>query len=738
MPRFLLFALSILCSSPTFGQSAPPKPRLLTYTTVAVPLRKALEEIGKQIGSRFEVDGPMSEDPIILKLNAVPLKDVMDRIASMEGAEWKNVDGTLVLFRSSDDLDRLTAKETSRHAAAIQKSVDELALQAAKAGRMTQTKAEDLAQKMVQVQKERQAGASPMAMAELNTAIIQADPSTRLFAQIISTFDPAQLAALRPGGRYVFSSHPTAMQYPLPPFDPDLLKQFFVDKNLLNDTISQAMTSSDGISPEAVSRYQHQETPPVKVRVIVQPFVGIDRLLVTLELIKATGDHFTTPQGDVASSWDPMQLRPMEAEMLRGSKAQGVALSEQTMELVHHVMQSSADPTIAPLDPDLLERLATPTLHDPLSFAISDVVLSLASSQHTNAIVLPNDSDEELTLLGCRTGFITWDLFKLELLRTDRTGLALENGWLTGRPLSPLRNEASQWPRPALEKFTLAIRHKGYAGIDDLAQLMLATPHGSGYGEIEYYEALMMARDMNPQGPPSEEALRLWAALGEDQKAAAAKTGLALSRDQLDSGQRSLANDFVYLGYRGLGVETSALRGLKPDQYEPAFDAAMRIEKTDEYGSGIPPEATFEFKDAWTDNFAFTQMDQNGHKRQSSGDLNELAVDYAMAQRADLFPSVATYSPESIGYGSQRKVTITVHLDGKHYISEDMTENHKMSDARVNLSQIRTLLVGDALDRFDKRVQELLATYKNLKKSDVAGVDDNPEPQPSPPPGYRT
>src|SRR6476646_9151804 len=101
--RFLVLIGVCLCLAGLALGQGPDTSKPITYTTAAVPLHRAFEDIGKSAGIKFEIDGSMGEEPVILRLQGVPVKDVMDRVAAMEGAEWKLVDRGFLLFRSSDD-----------------------------------------------------------------------------------------------------------------------------------------------------------------------------------------------------------------------------------------------------------------------------------------------------------------------------------------------------------------------------------------------------------------------------------------------------------------------------------------------------------------------------------------------------------------------------------------------------------------------------------------------------------
>ena len=89
----------------------------VTYTTRAKTITRVLADLTKATRVRMECNGDLDKEPLILKLNGVPLKEAMDKIAEVCAGEWVKKDNALILQRS--------AAADAIHAAAVKERTDE-------------------------------------------------------------------------------------------------------------------------------------------------------------------------------------------------------------------------------------------------------------------------------------------------------------------------------------------------------------------------------------------------------------------------------------------------------------------------------------------------------------------------------------------------------------------------------------------------------------------------------------
>jgi hypothetical protein len=87
---------------------------------------------------------------------------------------------------------------------------------------------------------------------------------------------------------------------------------------------------------------------------------------------------------------------------------------------------------------------------------------------------------------------------------------------------------------------------------------------------------------------------------------------------------------------------------------------------------------------------------------------------------------------DDVRYGALRNVSISAKLNDTYSMDDAIRETHKPSGPGAALDKIKTILPDDALQRFEKRVSEIMEMYKNRKPGDFAGLEDPPDKKPPP------
>jgi hypothetical protein len=173
----------------------------------------------------------------------------------------------------------------------------------------------------------------------------------------------------------------------------------------------------------------------------------------------------------------------------------------------------------------------------------------------------------------------------------------------------------------------------------------------------------------------------------------------------------------------------SAVRGKSADEVDAMYGNG---EKTEILPDGVPVDSTVLFKDESADTVYLTG--NNGGSRQMSwtADLDTTAYYFAQAQRMDLFPFMAKFQVDDARYGALRKVSISAKLNDTYSMDDEMRETHKPAGSGVSLDKIKTILPDGALEKFEKKVNELLESFKNRKPSDFVDPADQPDKKPPP------
>src|SRR3569832_435733 len=80
--------------------------RHITYSARATALQTTLKQLSKQAGVELQCSQDLANEPIILRLNDVPIQSVMDKIAEVTAGEWFKLPKAIEL-RSSDTAQRM-------------------------------------------------------------------------------------------------------------------------------------------------------------------------------------------------------------------------------------------------------------------------------------------------------------------------------------------------------------------------------------------------------------------------------------------------------------------------------------------------------------------------------------------------------------------------------------------------------------------------------------------------------
>ena len=183
------------------GQAVADTNKPVTYATVAVPLRDALDSMSKLAGTKLVAETDMQEEPIILRLEGVPLQSAMDKIAEVFGAQWTATKEGYQLERTQDMVAALENADRERRLKKTTESIRKMVQDAKADGRMTKEQAASMADYFIRSSDLAQTGVRQPYNAAAAAGINRRMAETRLLAEILATIDPAEIASWPPGGR---------------------------------------------------------------------------------------------------------------------------------------------------------------------------------------------------------------------------------------------------------------------------------------------------------------------------------------------------------------------------------------------------------------------------------------------------------------------------------------------------------------------------------------------------------
>jgi len=223
------FALAAFMSMAGQGQEAPSK---VSYETVAVPVKVAIDAIAKQTGAKLDVAKEAQEEIVILSVKNAPLSDVLAKIADVTSCEWgaPDQDGTSWLKHSLSQMRKEKREEVALRAKQLSAAIADLAKKIA-------PKKDDKATK----KPEDILGFQPT----MPWAASITSPTGKAIAKLAQLMDPNALAKIGDGERVVFSTNPTPVQVPLTGRATQILNDLVAEQKAFADKMRADMKADD-------------------------------------------------------------------------------------------------------------------------------------------------------------------------------------------------------------------------------------------------------------------------------------------------------------------------------------------------------------------------------------------------------------------------------------------------------------------------------------------------------------
>lgn len=567
-----ILGLLLLGATPVY--SDPP----VSYMTYAAPVRRVVAEIAEKSGSALKVSDNLGAHYLVVKVDGVPLSDLRAKIAEVTTGKWTlHEDGSMTLERDAAkwaqavQADRQAKREHLGHSIA----------------QRLKYLAEQEAAQMEDVSGEHQIIHDVGASAPVHIAL----------SRILGQMDLAFLAELKPQERVVFSSSPTRMQRPLSASATQVLAQLVVAHNAEVAKSKGKPDPLEGIPPEARKYLEALRSfmprtfddpitePPAKALVIVSRDASIwytqdVDVRIELRFYDRNGTVILAGETSVSSGseWDreidamSESIGAVEEEVQSQTESPAIKLRPESLAMAAAFQHAgSMGPTISAAT---MQALLQPDLHDPLSFAPSDVVIHAAGARN----LVANLPDQAVQLPVSDEGGVTGDSYT----DTSLYRVLEDERWYVLIPANPVTTENTRADRLALAKLAQASYTKGVPSLPD-AMEYARTVEDPLRSPINYqYFNIFCPNSITGQGGLSQtfDMLRLYALLGEGQRLAL-RRGERLRLDTLTTDAREWVHRMIF-GSEAL-LEAGSSEG--GDALDDALDPYLAIMATT-FGAG--------------------------------------------------------------------------------------------------------------------------------------------------------
>lgn len=464
-----LIALSLAIAGCTLAQDSATK---ITYSTVAVPVGRALTEMSKGLSVRLEATVPMANEIVVIRFKEATLDEAMKRIATVTAGSWEQMDGGYRLIPNSAARRQEEQAEKAAYTASLTKSLQDLVKTLNPPKPDPNKKTDPEAEAM-------------MAQFGFGAAT---SPAGKAIIRLLQAIGPASLANINEKTRVVYSSRPTRVQVALPGNTSQILAQLVTEHNayakeLQNQKAAQPVNTEQSEQVrkmrEFFGNFMDEDKPivgtPTKANLVLTRQQLLGGISAVLSVFNDQGQVVVTGTQTINVSGSMLDGLVRRAQEIQGgaqtkapaTEEKPIEFSDVTKELesISNMMQMANAPKMSD---ELRNRLLHPDEFDPLSFSESEGLLAIANLRNKQLVaVLPDSMESMLGMLGGDNAKTTPTAFLKDL--KSAVSVVDDGQWMVVRPLTPAEARQKRFDRPALARFIQAVDSKGTCDLDDLA-----------------------------------------------------------------------------------------------------------------------------------------------------------------------------------------------------------------------------------------------------------------------------
>jgi hypothetical protein len=613
MKHLLNIVLATLIMGPaSIGTASDPSAAFrqdpaVTYSTVAVSVKKAVQDIAKVTGAKLDVADAAANEIVVISVKDAPLSELMKRIADVTSCEWKTDSGGIQWLNYSTEKTRKEqADETAEHEKQVAKGVTELL-------------------------KDREPIPADVEEEGANSEILDMDSEGKAIFKILKLIPTSAIASVLGGERLVYSTSPTRMQRGLGNIDA-IIADLIAEHNKEAKARVDAQKAAEEDDPQTVEQQRQQRemqamfggfggrfvgqdkqitVPPAKVLFVVsnegvlflQPNITFEMRLYDAAGKVILSSEQWLPSGESFADMVPNPQEanaPQEPQPAKGTPIEFSPLAREFASLTDFREIANRDRTPSQA---LMERLIRPDLYDPLSFADSEAFLAVAKAKNVNLICNLPDNMESILQAFTKGTATTVESFLAQVKANDKLQVKEGGGWMQISPSSRVESRAIRVDRRALTDLIAAGRSKGTPSLDDVATYALKCDEPAHTAIVSPY-IMMFAQKAFAQGMRGQTdwtMLRIYGNLSASQRQLL-WSGSALPVRSLNPGIKKLVDKMAFGAPVRLQVERPENKSSTGPFMEmlqrmmPTAPVDYRDEPTEIMPAGLPQDAFLSMK----------------------------------------------------------------------------------------------------------------------------------------------
>ncbi len=711
----------------------------ISLRTQAITLKQLAAQIATESKLKFEVSPNIASDIMLVKVDQVPLRQLMDRIAQVTSGEWKLTGDIWKISRP----DTITNAQARADATTIGKDMQKSILKVLAAmNKAPKYDVQFLAKYFNQ-------GNNPPTpdKPELGWNSLTIDPGQRAIVRILSSMSPETLGSIGPMRRVVFSATPTRMQRPLPGSAGSIIEAYRRER-LVWDKQQEIMRKSqpkvdpsmpideavpaDGNFQEATMEPPMERGPlgPIKkvllsitrnqgpqatLSILLRVY-GMDGKEMAVESYYASRED---PDAAQAVSADRPPERPSVPDM---SELKLSKISDQLVKLISTFV--SMDGANFNMPQELREALEDPVAFDPLNLILSDAILAISDSNKTNLVaMLPDDAMEVMQVVFSGGAKMNISTVK-GMIENSGSLLAEEkDGWYTLKPKLPSMSRYSHLNRDGLRLLIAEHKKQGYVSLDSFAKFAITCNNPQNNTLYQIYMFLVCPSAMRySMGESPWEILQIYGLMNPQQRQNLNLQGRLYYRE-FSSIQRNLLEQFVFFSDRSLELNASEespviefsgmpMMGMRSAGIYQS-DSGLENEPTEALPLGLPFEGYLDIKSNTKTVFSIEADNpmMTAFFGATGMEIDQLAMMLAMQKRPEqdeymrMMPKI-----EAVKIGNLSTHQFSFWLAPKTRMSAVLTDMKTAKDAKaVKIADLPADILKqlkEKMDAFEKSMSE--------------------------------
>ncbi|MBI1332781.1 MAG: hypothetical protein GC165_07865 [Armatimonadetes bacterium] len=540
----------------------------ITFKSDFEPLGDVVARISAETHIPMAAFGDLKAYPVYINVKDVSVKDLLDKLASVSGAEWEKKDDNYYLIAPQDLRHDQEKAGDPDLIAAIEATINQPAPEKRKPADI-----EELAKGAQNDPK-----AISKMMGEIFGHMFDADEGTMNLLKVIGSKD---LSSIVEGRRVVLSSTPTQMQALMPGKAINAIRDHIKKLAAEEPKAKAGNDQNQGFDmsmmfggkplrhPELVNQIQtfqaifqisQRKTLSVEIAAYTGDGVGVYSRTVQLPIVnpedarpKVKGetklDVAVAARNYAQALEDGKKIDPFMGMLMKAQSGFAGAMSMFVGE--DSIFSQTQVPTPHGIPASIQSLMADPKKNEPLAYLLGPI-LDYEASQGKNVVALPSDDVIQTLAEQLIKPDQTIEGVMDSIDRSLTEKIAEDGSWQLMQASSPLELRSAFCKRDALSNLIKAGQTKGYVNLDDCATFATAqdSARGSELLALPLVTAVFHTSDLGSASALTSigfDSLKLYATLTDFQKESlAAKRPVSLAA--LTPPQRTILSRMVYNG----------------------------------------------------------------------------------------------------------------------------------------------------------------------------------------------